>query len=346
MKNEPKRLENAGADLIVMPCNTAHYFIDGIRESISVPMLDINRAQALVPDRCEVLPNSIGTAPGMVFRGLGKKGTSTLFSLPGVPFETKGLMEQVIADIKSHFPVEEISHRTILTFGIAESVLAKRIEEWEDSLPEGMHLAYLPNPTLGVRLRLTQIGAATDFEPQVSRLKAILGDAVYGEGDDNLPKVIGRMIKDMGKSVSAAESCTGGRISALFTSVAGCSDYYKGSVTSYANEVKMNTLGVKKETLEKYGAVSEQTVIEMAAGVIKALNTDFSVVSSGIAGPGGGTPDKPVGTAWLAAGYRNGNGEIEVTTKCVHFSSDRETNIERFASNALNLLRLRIASLA
>ncbi len=320
--------------------------VERILSSRGVPMLDINRAQALVPDRCEVLPNSIGTAPGMVFRGLGKKGTSTLFSLPGVPFETKGLMEQVIADIKSHFPVEEISHRTILTFGIAESVLAKRIEEWEDSLPEGMHLAYLPNPTLGVRLRLTQVGAATDFEPQVSRLKAILGDAVYGEGDDNLPKVIGRMLKDMGKSVSAAESCTGGRISALFTSVAGCSDYYKGSVTSYANEVKMNTLGVKKETLEKYGAVSEQTVIEMAAGVIKALNTDFSVVSSGIAGPGGGTPDKPVGTAWLAAGYRNGNGEIEVTTKCVRFSSDRETNIERFASNALNLLRLRIASLA
>ena len=309
-----------------------------------IEMLDINRAQALVPDRCEVIPNRLGTAPAMVFRGLGRNSTSTLFSMPGVPFETMELMPLVIDDIKSHHKLGRISHRTILTFGIAESELANKIENWEDSLPEGMHLAYLPNATLGVRLRLTQVGEDTDFEKQVEELKEILGDAIYGEGEDNLQSAIGRLLKQHNKSVSAAESCTGGRISALFTSVAGCSDYYKGSVTSYANEVKMNVLGVKAETLEKYGAVSEQTVIEMAEGVIKALNTDFSVVSSGIAGPGGGSPEKPVGTAWLASGYRDANEKISVITKCVHFSSNRETNIERFASNALNLLRFNILS--
>lgn len=320
--------------------------VNRILTARGIRMLDTNRAQALVPERCEVIPNNLGTAPGMVFRGLGKNGNSTLFSMPGVPFEAIGLLPDVIEDIKAHHELGKISHRTILTFGIPESELAKKIEKWEDSLPESMHLAYLPNPTLGVRLRLTSIGAETDFRQQVAELKDILGDAIYGEGEDSLQSAIGRMLREKGKSVSAAESCTGGRISALFTSVAGCSDYYKGSVTSYANEVKMNTLGVKAETLDKYGAVSEQTVIEMAEGVIKALNTDFSVVSSGIAGPGGGTPDKPVGTAWLASGYRDENGKISVITKCVHFASNRETNIERFASNALNLLRLRILSLA
>lgn len=325
------------------PEQTAH--INRILSARGIQMLDINKAQALVPDKCEVMPNALGTAPGMIFRNLGNKNSSTLFSLPGVPFEAIGLLPQVISDIKAHHPLETISHRTILTFGIAESELAKKIGEWEDSLSAaGIHLAYLPNPTLGVRLRLTQTGKKTDFEEQVKELREILGDYIYGEGDDSLQAVTGRMLREKGKTVSAAESCTGGRISALFTSISGCSDYYKGSVTSYANEVKMNVLGVKDETLESFGAVSEQTVIEMATGAIKALNTDFSVVSSGIAGPGGGTPDKPVGTAWLAVGYRNDKGEISVVTRCVHFASNRATNIERFASNALNLLRLRILS--
>jgi len=316
--------------------------VERILKARGIQMLDINKAQASVPNRCTVIPNALGTAPGMIFRNMGINKTSVLYSLPGVPFEALGLLPQVIDDIKKHSALESISHRTIVTFGIAESELAKKIESWENNLPEGVHLAYLPNATIGVRLRLTKFGEKTDFEPQVQELRKILGDAIYGEGDDNLQTVIGRMLSQNGKSVSAAESCTGGRISELFTSVAGCSQYYKGSVTSYANEVKMKTLGVKQETLDNFGAVSEQTVIEMATGVLKALDTDYSIVSSGIAGPGGGSPEKPVGTAWLAAAYRNTKGEISVTTKKVQFASNRATNIERFASNALNLLRHKI----
>ena len=308
-----------------------------------ITMLESNRAQAQVPERCEVLPNELGTAPGMCFSGLGKSGKSVLYSLPGVPFEAIGLLPQVIASIKHRFALEEISHRTILTFGIPESELAEQIRDWEDALPATMHLAYLPNTTLGVRLRLTQVGGAhTDFEPQVTELKKLLGNAIYGEGDDSLQHAIGQLLLKQGKTVSAAESCTGGRISALFTSVSGCSAYYMGSVTSYANEVKMGVLGVKESTLKAHGAVSEETVIEMARGVLQKLHTDYSVVSSGIAGPGGGTPEKPVGMAWLATAYRNPQGEISVTTKKVQFRASREINIERFASNALNLLRLKI----
>lgn len=314
-----------------------------ILEARHITMLDSNRAQALVPERCEVLPNDLGTAPGMCFTGLGKSGKSVLYSLPGVPFEALGLLPKVIESIRSKFQLEEISHRTILTFGIPESELAEQIRDWEDTLPASMHLAYLPNPTLGVRLRLTQVGGHhTDFEPQVTELKRLLGNAVYGEGEDSLQHHIGQLLLKQGKTVSAAESCTGGRISALFTSVSGCSAYYMGSVTSYANEVKMGVLGVKEETLRKHGAVSEETVIEMARGVLLKLNTDYSVVSSGIAGPGGGTPTKPVGMAWLATAYRNPAGEISVTTRKVQFRSSREINIERFASHALNLLRLKI----
>ena len=315
-----------------------------ILEARHIPMLQTNRAQALVPERCEVLPNELGTAPGMCFTELGKSGKSVLYSLPGVPFEAIGLLPKVVASIRTRFPLEEISHRTILTFGIPESELAEKISEWEDALPASMHLAYLPNPTLGVRLRLTQVGGRhTDFEPQVTELKQILGTAVYGEGDDSLQHAIGQLLLKQGKTVSAAESCTGGRISALFTSVSGCSAYYKGSVTSYANEVKMGVLGVKEETLKAHGAVSEETVIEMARGVLLKLDTDYSVVSSGIAGPGGGSPEKPVGMAWLATAYRNEKGEISVSTKKVQFRSSREINIERFASSALNLLRLKIS---
>lgn len=315
-----------------------------ILEARHIPMLESNRAQALVPERCVVLPNELGTAPGMCFTGLGNSGKSVLYSLPGVPFEAIGLLPKVVASIKERFPLEEISHRTILTFGIPESELAEMIRTWEDALPASMHLAYLPNPTLGVRLRLTQVGGPhTDFEPQVAELKRILGTAVYGEGEDSLQHHIGELLQKQGKTVSAAESCTGGRISALFTSVSGCSAYYKGSVTSYANEVKMGVLGVKEETLKAHGAVSEETVIEMARGVLLKLDTDYSVVTSGIAGPGGGSPEKPVGMAWLATAYRNEKGEISVSTKKVQFRSSREINIERFASSALNLLRLKIS---
>ncbi|MCQ2137476.1 MAG: CinA family nicotinamide mononucleotide deamidase-related protein [Bacteroidales bacterium] len=316
--------------------------IDRILTARGIKMLDTNQAQALVPDKCEVIVNKLGTAPCMAFHGLGPDGSASLYSMPGVPFETRGLLGDVMDDIRAHYKLEKISHRTIVTFGIPESELAKQIESWEDSLPANMHLAYLPNPTIGVRLRLSAFGVETDFAQQVEELRGLLGDAIYGEGEDTLPVAIGRMLRERGAKMAAAESCTGGRISELMTAVAGCSDYYNGSVTSYANSVKMGTLGVREETLAQHGAVSEETVREMAAGVLRKLDTDYSVATSGIAGPGGATPGKPVGMAWLAAAHRNADGEISVTTKCVKFSSSRAVNIERFASNALNLLRLKI----
>lgn len=313
--------------------------IERILGSRGIPMIDTNRAQAMVPDTCTVIPNKLGTAPCMAFYGLGQQGTAALYSLPGVPFEAIGLLPDVMADIRRHFELEEITHHTILTFGIPESTLAKQIEAWEDALPENIHLAYLPDPTLGVRLRLTQFGGQADFTPYLSQLQAILGDAIYGEGEDTLQSVIGRRLRAAGKTLSLAESCTGGHLSELITSVAGCSYYYKGSVTSYSNEVKMKVLGVKAETLAQYGAVSEACVREMAAGVLRALDTDYAVATSGIAGPGGGSPEKPVGTAWLAAAKRQPDGSVAVATECVHFASSRAVNIERFASHALDLLR-------
>ena len=313
--------------------------IERILGARGIPMLDINRAQALVPETCTVIPNKLGTAPCMAFYGLGKRRGSALYSLPGVPFEAIGLLPDVMADIRRHFALEAITHHTIVTFGIAESTLAKRIEAWEDALPENIHLAYLPNPTVGVRLRLTQFGGQADFTPYIAELQKILGDAIYGEGEDTLQVVIGRRLRAEGKTLALAESCTGGHLSELITSVAGCSDYYKGSVTSYSNEVKMKVLGVRPETLAEFGAVSEQCVREMAAGVLRALDTDYAVATSGIAGPGGGTPTKPVGTAWLAAAKRLPDGTVTVATECVHFASSRAVNIERFASHALDLLR-------
>ena len=313
--------------------------IERILGARGIPMIDTNRAQALVPDNCTVIPNTLGTAPCMAFYGLGKQGKSALYSLPGVPFEAIGLLPAVMTDIRRHFELEEITHHTIVTFGIPESTLAKQIEAWEDALPANIHLAYLPNPTVGVRLRLTQFGGKADFTPYITELQEILGEAIYGEGEDTLQSVISRRLRAEGKTLALAESCTGGHLSELITSVAGCSDYYKGSVTSYSNEVKMNVLGVKAETLAQYGAVSEACVREMASGVLRVLDTDYAAATSGIAGPGGGSPEKPVGTAWLAAAKRQPDGSVTVATQCVHFASSRAVNIERFASYALDLLR-------
>lgn len=315
--------------------------IERILSARGIRMLETNQAQAMVPDTCEVLLNQLGTAPGMAFHDLGPN-SSSLYSLPGVPFEAIGLLPTLMNDICDRFRTEDISHRTIVTFGIPESELACEIADIEDSLPSHIHLAYLPNPTVGVRLRFTSFGVHTDFEEQVAQLRERIGDAIYGEGEDTLPIAIGRLLKERKATVAAAESCTGGRISELMTAVAGCSEYYNGSVTSYANSVKTGTLGVNPETIAKHGAVSEECVREMAEGVLRKLGTDFSVATSGIAGPGGGSAEKPVGMAWLAAAHKESDGTVSVTTKCVKFSSNRSVNIERFASNALNLLRLKI----
>ena len=318
--------------------------IHRILSSRGIDILDINIAQASVPETCEVIPNRLGTAPVMVFRfpeeRFGHK--TTLYSLPGVPFEALGALDDIKEDIRNHFDISDIYHKTVMTFGIPESSLSKMLDEWEDALPEDMHLAYLPNPLTGVRLRLSIYGGdraeeEARIEAQLSQLKEILGDALYSDEDDSLERCIGKMLASAGKTVSAAESCTGGLISSLFTSIPGSSEYYLGSVTSYANSVKSGVLGVPEEIIRENGAVSEECVKAMAEGVRRITGSDFSVATSGIAGPGGGSEEKPVGLVWIAVSSQKGTEACRMV-----FKGDRKRNIDRFAANALNLLRKKI----
>jgi len=319
--------------------------IHRILSSRGLDVLDINRAQASVPETCEVIPNRLGTAPVMVFRFPEERfgHEAVLYSLPGVPFEALGALEDVSEDIREHFQISDIYHKTVMTFGIPESQLSKMLDQWEDSLPSDMHLAYLPNPLTGVRLRLSIYGSGSKdeemarVEAEMVKLKEILGDALYSEQDDSLESCIGRMLKQAGKTVSAAESCTGGLISSLFTSVPGSSEYYLGSVTSYANGVKTGVLGVSEEIIAEHGAVSMECVKAMAEGVRKLTGSDFSVATSGIAGPGGGSDEKPVGLVWIAVSSQMGTETFSLLSK-----GDRKRNIDRFASNALNILRNKI----
>ena len=320
--------------------------IHKILSARGIAALDINLLQASVPETCEVIPNRKGTAPVMAFRfpesRFGHK--ASLYSLPGVPFEALGALEDILQDIKANHSVTDIYHKTVMTYGIPESVLAKTIEGWEDALPEDMHLAYLPNQITGVRLRLSIYGGARDEEEaridaEIEKLKPILGNALYSEHDDTLQECIGRMLKAHGKTVSAAESCTGGTISALFTGIPGSSEFYLGSVTSYANSVKTGVLGVSEDIIAKHGAVSSECVAAMAEGVRRITGSDFSVATSGIAGPGGGSEEKPVGLVWIGVRSKLGTETVKMT-----FRGDRKRNIERFASSALDTLRKMIQS--
>ena len=314
--------------------------IHRILSARGLDVLDINRAQADVPENCDVIPNRLGTAPVMVFRfpesRFGHK--ATLYSLPGVPFEALGALEDILNDIKEHNSLSDIYHRTVMTYGIAESALSKKISDWEDNLPEDMHLAYLPNALTGVRLRLSIYGGSKAeqeerIESELKGLKAILGDIIYSEKDDTLESAVGDLLKAYGKTLSTAESCTGGMISSLITSVPGSSEYFLGSVTSYANGVKENVLGVPAEIIAEHGAVSSECVAAMAEGVRRITSSDYSVATSGIAGPGGGSEEKPVGTVWIGVSSNNGTETFRLK-----FNSDRKRNIERFSSSALHIL--------
>lgn len=318
--------------------------IHDILSARGLDILDVNLAQADVPDTCEVIPNRLGTAPIMVFRfdadRFGHK--TTLYSLPGVPFEALGALDDILADIRIHNDVSDIYHRTIMTYGMAESALAKLIAPWEDALPEDIHLAYLPNPLTGVRLRLSIYGGNKEeeearIEEQMNGLRKILGEVIWSEQDDRFESLIGRMLAESGKTLSAAESCTGGLISELITSVPGSSAYYLGSVTSYANNVKTGVLQVPAETIAEHGAVSSECVAKMAEGVRRLTGSDYSVATSGIAGPGGGSDLKPVGLVWIAVSSEKGTETFSHV-----FKNDRKRNIERFAASALNHLRKKI----
>ncbi len=304
-------------------------------------VLDINLAQASVPDTCEVIPNKLGTAPVMVFRFPKERfgHPATLYSLPGVPHEAIGALPEILEDISRHYTTSDIYHRSVMTFGIAESALAKLIEEWEENLPENMHLAYLPNLITGVKLRLSIYGGVREEQErlitkQLEKLKAILGDSLYSLEEDSLQEHIGKILSRHGKTVSCAESCTGGLISSLFTSVPGSSEYFLGSVTSYANSVKQNVLGVPASIISSHGAVSSECVAAMAEGVRRITGSDFSVATSGIAGPGGGSEEKPVGLVWIGVSSQMGTETFRMV-----FKGDRKRNIERFAANALDKLR-------
>lgn len=294
--------------------------------------------QALVPEVCEVLDNKKGTAPGMLFN----KNDKIFVSMPGVPFEMKFLMQEyVIPRIKQQFSTPVIVHKTIRTVGFPESELAIKLEDWENSIPEQLSLAYLPSPGI-VKLRLTGRGGDKNeleelIENKFNALKPIIGNHIYGENEDRLEEVIVPLLIDQKATLATAESCTGGYIAHLITSVSGSSNYFQGSVISYSNEVKQNNLSVDAKVLEKYGAVSEEVVKQMAEGARKHLKTDYAIACSGIAGPTGGTETKPVGLIWIAVATPN-----RVITKECRFGNNRTLNIRLTAAEALNLLRLEL----
>ena len=297
---------------------------------------ELNKSQALVPECCTVLPNHKGTAPGMWFERDGR----VVVSLPGVPFEMEHLMtESVLPRLKAHFNLQSVVHRTAITYGLAESMMAERIAEWEDSLPDYLHLAYLPSPSQ-LRLRLSAYDvdaeqAAREIDARFEALMPLLGEYFVGWESDTLQSVVAHILTTRGETLAAAESCTGGALSAKFTAMSGASDYFWGAVVSYDNSVKENVLGVSHEDIETYGAVSEQVARQMAEGVRRVCGTTYGVATTGIAGPSGGSEEKPVGTVWMAVAGPNGT----VAQKKVH-GRLRAQNIDRASSAAINLLRL------
>ncbi len=302
------------------------------------PMIERNRKQAEVPDNCTVLKNEKGTAPGMLF----KKAEKTFISLPGVPHEMKWLMKQeVLPYIQSVFQTSFIEHRTLLTFGIGESFLAEKIAETENALPAHIKLAYLPNYGL-VRLRLSASGnnhtlILQEIEAHFEALKKAVGHYLISDTDIPMEKIVGNLLIKNKSTLSTAESCTGGYIAHLLTSIPGASEFYKGSIVSYANEIKQQLLHVSENVLLNQGAVSEATVSKMASECLMMMNTDFCIAVSGIMGPEGGTLEKPVGTVWMAVANKN-----VVKTQLIHLRYDRERNISLTAMNALNFLRMLI----
>ncbi|MAX80983.1 MAG: competence/damage-inducible protein A [Crocinitomicaceae bacterium] len=302
-------------------------------------LLDVNKFQAMVPEKCQAIRNKNGTAPAMWIEDEGK----VFVSLPGVPYEMKAMMEEaILPKVKDYFKTPHFYHQTVLTQGIGESSLMGIISKWEDSLvEENIKLAYLPSPGI-VRLRVSAIGdnettIKEKVERKVGELKELIPEFVFGDNKETLEEVLGRLLKQVGKTVATAESCTGGYIAHLITSISGSSTYFKGSVVSYANEIKEEVLGVSKENLEKYGAVSEAVVLQMAEGAKNKLQTDYAVATSGVAGPTGGSDEKPVGTVWVAVA-----GPNRTIAKKYTFGNSRERNIRMSALQAMSMLRKEI----
>ncbi len=298
-------------------------------------VIESNLKQAEVPENCRVLMNNHGSAPGMWFE---REGTIVI-SLPGVPYEMKGLMtDHVLPEIRRRVKVPQVVHRTIMTQGIPESYLAEIIRGWEDSLPECVKLAYLPRPGI-VRLRLTVVGecaadASSMLESIEGKLLELIPEHIFGYDDITLEQSTGNLLREKGLTVATAESCTGGTIASMITSVPGSSAYFKGSVVAYSNQVKKEVLKVTESVIKENGAVSKQVVEQMARGVQGLLNSDTAISTSGIAGPDGGTEDKPLGTTWIGVAY----GE-KVVSRMFRFGGSRERIIAQASFSAMQMLR-------
>ncbi len=300
-----------------------------------ISMNSLNVKQAEVPEHCTVIPNTCGTAPGMWF----EKDEVVYISMPGVPFEMKTMMQnEILLRLQQHFAKEQvILHRTLLVSGIPESALALMIEDWENKLPSNIKLAYLPSGGM-IRLRLTAFGidkdvTETQVEKEIVKLRPILLKHLLGENDEIPEELVARLLTEKVKTVATAESCTGGNIAHLLTSIPGSSRYFKGSVVAYANEVKIDVLDVRSSDMEQYGAVSREVVVQMAENAKRLMKTDYGIATSGIAGPTGGTNDKPVGTVWVAVA-----SDATTAAKLFHYGNNREHNIQRASVAALNML--------
>lgn len=295
---------------------------------------EANQGQAMVPDVCRILPNKRGTAPGMLF----EKEGSLVFSLPGVPYEMEGLLvEEAIPMIREKFDMPAVIHKTILTQGVPESILMVKIQDWENSLDPRVKLAYLPSPGI-VRLRLTAIEhfpeAKTYIHEKAEALKPLIGERIFGYDEDTLEGVVMKQLMAKGATVSFAESCTGGYLAHKLTSVPGSSKVFNGSLVAYGYDVKSNMLGVSPEVLIRDGAVSEPVVLQMAEGVKEKFGATYAIATSGIAGPDGGTAEKPVGTVWIAVSGPNGS-----RAQKFRFPGNRLRNIQMTALAGLDMLR-------
>ena len=307
------------------------------------PITELNRLQAELPECCTGIPNKLGTARGMWFERDRPSGGKTIFvSMPGVPFEMKSMMtDHVIPHLKQIFRTPVIHHKTVLTQGVGESFLAEKIEDWENGLPENIRLAYLPQPGI-VRLRLSGMGSdeqilCRQVDAEVAKLERLIPEYIFGYNDQTLEAIIGNLLKGKHATLATAESCTGGYIAHLITSISGSSAWFKGSVVAYSNEIKEAVLGVGHETIQKSGAVSKEVVTAMALSVQQRFQADYAIATSGIAGPDGGTPEKPVGTTWIAIATPH-----DVVAIHYLFGDSRERNIRRTALQALNLLRKKL----
>ena len=313
-----------------------HAFLEQMLNERGIAFNDLNRGQAYLPTCCTVLPNRNGTAPGMWFERDGR----VLVSLPGVPFEMKALVaDEVLPRLREHFKLRSIVHRTAITFGLAESVLATTIAPWEEALPPYLKLAYLPNPQF-IRLRLSAYEvdherAEREIERQFAALRGLIPAYFLGFEGATVQSATADLLTARGETLATAESCTGGAIASSFTAMAGASDYFLGGVVSYSNEAKMQVLGVDPAALAEHGAVSREVAEQMAAGARRVLGSTYAIATTGIAGPGGATPDKPVGTVWMAIATPGG-----VYARLAHYGQLREQNIQRATAQAVNMLRL------